>query len=169
MDAGSDGVKQRRQTDSGLWIARRDGNPGRKFRHLALLLLVLILAACGSGPYHNPPRYSTPDSRTAAARQLNEALAFGGIGYSDVHADESALRWREQRQITDKQRLWVDRELDLTRLRAVDFPAKPGEHWQLRVTGAGGVLTFVFKEDRSAAKAESALRRLMQVDAPPPP
>jgi hypothetical protein len=131
-------------------------------RCLAALSLVALLAACSSSPYHDPPRYVPPKDFSAAARQLIGAVAFGGVGYQDVGGNELALRWREQINVTDKQRLWVDRELDLRALRSVSEPGKPGEHWQVRVATPGGVVTFIFKDSRSAAQAASALMRLGQ-------
>ncbi len=122
----------------------------------------LLLAACAGSPYHNAPRYRIPEDRSVAVRQLVESLAFGGLGYHDVGGDHQVLRWREQLHVTEKQRMWLDRELDLQRLRFVAEPDKPGEHWQVRVRGEGGAVTFRFKDDVSAAKASSALMRLSQ-------
>jgi hypothetical protein len=134
----------------------------RPLTALALAALLGLLAACSSSPYHNPPRYTLPKDFNAAARQLIGAVAFGGVGYQDVGGNELVLRWREQLSVTDKQRLWVDRELDLRTLQSISEPAKPGEHWQVRVATPGGVVTFIFKDARSAAQAASALMRLGQ-------
>jgi hypothetical protein len=134
----------------------------RRCAALAMVSLLVLLTACSSSPYHDPPRYALPKDFSAAARQLIGAVAFGGVGYHDVGGNELAQRWREQLIVTDKQRLWVDRELDLRALQSIAEPAKPGEHWQVRVVTPGGVVTFIFKDARSAAQAASALMRLGQ-------
>jgi hypothetical protein len=125
----------------------------------AAILVLALLTACAGGPYHTPPRYAPPESRTAAARQLNEAMAFGGIGYSDVNADLQSLRWTEPRT-RERRTVWLQRELMFEHIRDVGAPQRDGERWEVRIDAAGGVLRLRFKDDREAAKAESALRRL---------
>lgn len=126
-------------------------------RYLALLIL---LAGCAVGPYAAQPRYKLPETRVVAARHLNEALAFGGRGVSEVAADEVHLTWHEYRQLSDKRNVLVERELDFQAITFVGRPEKPGEWWRLEVTATGGVITFEFGDAESAARAEAALRRL---------
>jgi len=129
---------------------------------LRYLPLLLLLAGCAIGPYADTPRYKAPDTRTTAARQLNEALAFAGIGLSEVAADEVRLTWHERPLLNDKRRILLERELSLQGIKDVSRPKRPGEWWEVRVEGAGGLVTFEFRSGPAAAKAETALQRLMQ-------
>ena len=128
-------------------------------------LICLLFAACAVGP-NAVPTYKAPENRATAARHLNEALAFGGINASEVRATELHLNWNERLKLSATHSELLRRELDLLRVRDVSRPAKPGIDWELRVDAAGGVLTFRFKDAASAAKAESALLRLMQPLSP---
>ncbi len=130
------------------------------------LLAVLVLAGCSASPYHDAPRYAEPATRTAAARQLTQALAFGGRGYSEVRANEITLRWQERRPLSEKRSVWLDRELDLLAVQRVGAAHKPGENWEVKVNAVGGAITFVFKDDQQAARAETALRRLSRPMSP---
>lgn len=125
-----------------------------------LLAALVLLAGCSGSPYHDAPRYAEPATRTAAARQLTQALAFGGFGYSEVRANEVTLRWQERRPLSEKRSVWLDRELDLLAVQRVGAAHKPGENWEVKVNAVGGAITFVFKNDQHAARAEMALRRL---------
>lgn len=127
-----------------------------------LPLVVLLLSACAVGPYADTPQYSLPETRAVAARHLNEALAFGSRDLSEVAASELKLTWHERRQLTGKRWVLLERELEFSQVRAVQRPEKPGEWWELKVEATGGQLTFEFKHAPTAAKAEAALRRLMQ-------
>lgn len=137
-------------------------------KRLDCLLLFALLTACAGGPYHNPPRYALPESRTAAARQLNEALAFNGIDYGDVNADKVRLRYSEGRRLAGGMK-WLRRELVYSAIYGVDPSVTDGEHWAVRVDAAGGTLTLRFNDAAAAAKAESALLRLSALHAAPEP
>ena len=76
-------------------------------------VLLLTLTACAVGPYADTPTYKLAETRTTAARQLNEALAFDAIGVSEVAADELKLTWHEYRNITAKRKQLIDRERPL--------------------------------------------------------
>jgi hypothetical protein len=130
-------------------------------RYLPLICL-LWLSACAVGPYADTPQYSLPETRAVAARHLNEALAFGSRDLSEVAASELKLTWHERVQLTGKRWVLLERELEFSQVRAVQRPEKPGEWWELKVEATGGQLTFAFKGAPTAAKAEAALRRLMQ-------
>ena len=137
----------------------------RQPRHrlvIGLLVSLLTLTACAVGPYADTPTYKLAETRTTAARQLNEALAFDAIGVSEVAADELKLTWHEYRNITAKRKQLIDRELDFRKIYSIGRPEQPGELWELNVYASGGTVTFNFKEGEDAAKAEAALRRLMQ-------
>lgn len=134
----------------------------RKASDLRYLVLVMVLAGCAVGPYADRPRYKLPESRTVAARQLNEALAFDGRGVSEVVADEQKLTWHEYRELSDKRKILVDRELTFLEISFVARREKPGEWWQVEVTATGGAVTFEFNSAEAASKAEAALRRLRQ-------
>ena len=146
--------------------SRGTGNPAcaaRRFsRAVFFLMTASLLAACAVGPYADTPRYELPNTRTTAARQLNEALAFDALGISEVAADELKLTWHEFLNITPKRKQMVERELDFKGIYSVARPEQPGELWELKVYAAGGTITFNFKQGPQASKAESALRRLMQ-------
>jgi hypothetical protein len=125
-------------------------------------LPMLLLAGCAVGRYADTPEYKLPETRTTAARQLNEALAAGAIGLSEVVADEVLLTWHERHQLTNKHWVLLDRELNLLRVLSVARPKEEGELYELRVEGTGGQVTFEFKQARAAAAAEAAIRRLMK-------
>lgn len=127
-----------------------------------LPLLALLLSACAVGPYASTPRYVLPETRTTAARQLNEALAFGSRNISEVAADELSLTWNERRALSDKRYVLLERELVFSAVRSVTPADRPGEWWEIRVDATGGQLTFEFDDGRTASKAEVALRRLMK-------
>lgn len=126
-------------------------------RYVALLIL---LAGCAVGPYADRPRYKLPATRAVAARHLNEALAFGGRGVSEVAADELKLNWHEYRTLSDKRNVLMKRELQFLEVQSVSRPTQPGEWWQIEVVATGGVVTFEFNDATSASKAEAAFRRL---------
>lgn len=128
----------------------------------AALIALLLLAACAGGPYHNPPRFAAPETRTAAARQLNEALAAGGIGYADIDADKERLSYSERRA-----NRWLRRELSYAAIYGVDEARQDGARWMVRVDAAGGALKLRFQDAHNAAKAESALMRLSPLHAAP--
>ena len=125
-----------------------------------LPLFALLVSACAVGPYASTPRYLPPKTRGIAARQLNEALAFGSRNISEVAADELRLTWIERRALTDKRYVNLERELVFTAIRSVTPAEQPGEWWELRVDAVGGQITFDFDDGQTASKAESALRRL---------
>jgi hypothetical protein len=125
-----------------------------------LPLFALLISACAVGPYASTPRYKEPASRTVAARQLNEALAFGARGMSEVAADQLKLTWNERRALTDKRSVLLERQLSFRAIRAVLRPERPGEWWELRIIATGGQVTFEFDDGATASKAEVALRRL---------
>lgn len=129
---------------------------------MKLLPLLLLLAGCAVGPYAATPEYKLPETRTAAARQLNDALATQGIGISEVAANEVLLTWNERRQLTDKRWVILEREMNMLQVRGVERPVKVGELYELRVDSAGGQVTFEFKNGRASAAAEAALWRLLQ-------
>lgn len=131
-------------------------------RSLTLALALVTLTACAVGPYADTPTYTLPKTRTTAARQLNEALAFDAAGVSQVAADELKLTWHEYRSITAKQKLLIDRQLDFQKIYSIARPEKPAELWELNIYAAGGTITFSFREGPDASKAEAALRRLQQ-------
>jgi hypothetical protein len=127
-----------------------------------LPILALVLAGCAVGRYADTPEYKLPETRTSAARQLNEALTESAIGLSEITADEVRLTWHERHRLTDKRQIMLVRELNLLRVLSVARPTKDGELYELRVEGAGGRVTFEFKEGRASAAAEAAIKRLMQ-------
>lgn len=133
-------------------------------RQLALLLLsaALLLAACSTSPYRTAPRYREPATRELAARELVRALAFGGVGYSEVHADQYRLKWHERRPLAGAPAGLLFRELNLTQLLGVGNAAIEGENWAVRVRARGGTVTFVFKDGYSASAAEACLKRLVR-------
>src|SRR5687767_7641791 len=63
-------------------------------------LLLLLLAGCAVGRYADLPEFKLPETRTVAARQLNEVLTGSAIGLSEVVADEVRLTWHERHQLT---------------------------------------------------------------------
>lgn len=132
----------------------------------ALASLVLALGACRSGPYHDPPRYLMPETRSTAARHVNEALVSSGIGFSEVAADEVRVTWNEIRRLSDKRQMLIEREMIFNQIHNVNRPARPGEWWQVKVFATGGAITFTFRDDADAAKFESAVRRLRQTITP---
>jgi hypothetical protein len=125
-------------------------------------LLLLLLAGCAVGRYADLPEFKLPETRTVAARQLNEVLTGSAIGLSEVVADEVRLTWHERHQLTNKRWVLLDRELNLLQVRGVARPVKDGELYELRVEGAGGRITFEFRQGRASAAAEAAIRRLMK-------
>lgn len=129
---------------------------------LVLLAALLLLAACSSSPYRTAPRYREPDTRELATRELVRALAFGGVGYSEVHGDPYRLKWHERRPLAGAPAGLLFRELNLTSLLGVDTAAIEGENWEVRVRARGGTVTFVFKDGYSASAAEACLRRLLK-------
>ena len=90
-----------------------------------LPLLVLLLSACAVGPYADTPQYKLPESRAVAARHLNEALAFGSHGISEVAADELKLTWHERRQLTGKRWVMLERELSSPASTPCNVPPSP--------------------------------------------
>jgi hypothetical protein len=129
---------------------------------MAVMLFALVLLGCSTSPYRGIPQYALPDTREKAARHLNEAVAFGGIGYSEVWADQEALRWQQRRDLTETYTIWVERELLFSAIRGVTRARRAGESFEVKVEATGGAVTFRFKDGPSAAKAESALLRLKQ-------
>lgn len=132
-------------------------------KHLCLLLL-LVLCGCGLNPRTTAPVYETPESRAVAARHLNEALAQGGRGLSEVHAGLDTLKWHEMLRLTDKRQQLISRELELRQVRGVYRPERDSVGWRLTVDATGGRVVFLFKDSTNAAKAEAAFTRLKQVD-----
>ena len=128
---------------------------------MKFLPLILLLAGCAVGPYADRPEYAVPSTRSVAARHLNEALAFGGRGVSEVAVDEVRMTWHERRQLSDKRWVMLERELHFQELLTVKRPVRPGEWWQLEVAASGGKLTFQFDDVENASKAEAAFRRLL--------
>jgi hypothetical protein len=124
------------------------------------LPLLLLIAGCAVGRYAATPEYKLPESRTTAARQLNDALATSGIGISEVAANEVLLTWHERVQLTDKRWIMLEREMNLLQVKDIARPKLVGELYELRVEAAGGLVTFEFKEGRASAAAEAALWRL---------
>ena len=129
-----------------------------------LLLIAVLVTGCAIGPYAETPRYKLPETRAIAARHLNEALAFGAHGLSEVAADELKLTWNERTQLTGKRYVLLERELQFDAVQSVYRPEERGEWWELKVDATGGQLTFEFKNGPTASKAEAALKRLMQTD-----
>ncbi|MBX3461511.1 MAG: hypothetical protein KF696_16320 [Planctomycetes bacterium] len=130
----------------------------------ALLLACVLLAGCSSSPYRTAPRYAEPETRQLAARELVRAVAFGGVGTSEVHGNERVLQWHERRPLAGAPAALLARELDLTALRAVTKAARHGENWEVKVDAPGGAVTFVFKNGQSASAAEACFKRLMRPD-----
>ena len=124
-------------------------------------LICLLFAACAVGP-NAVPNYKPPETRPTAARHLYEALATGASNVSEIRVDELKLNWHERLPLSKTYSELIERELDLLRVREVSRPTKPGEWWELRIDAPGGVVTFTFKDAVSAAKAESAITRLMR-------
>jgi hypothetical protein len=128
---------------------------------LTPVLLILCLLGCSSSPYKGAPRYLMPETRVTAARHLNEAMAFEGVGYAEVWADEGAIRWQERRR-RERRVIWLERELRFDALRHVYRAGRRGEIWEVKVDATGGALTLRFRTGEAAGKAEAALRRLRQ-------
>lgn len=126
----------------------------------ALLLMLLLACGCGLNPRTTAPVYEEPASREQAARFLNEALAQGSHGISEINATTRSLTWHERRTLSNTRTVWVPRELTLTEVRAVQRPEPESAGWRLAVEAAGGRVVFRFKDSRNAAKAESAFERL---------
>jgi len=132
--------------------------------NIVALVFLLLLPACGLNPRVSAPQYELAKTRATAARFLNEALGEGGTGISEINADETTLRWHENRQLTDQRRILVPRELVLQRVSHVNRPDHDSMGWRLSVDAAGGRVTFAFRDSRNAFKAESAFKRLMRDD-----
>lgn len=128
------------------------------------LVLALVLCGCGLNPRTTAPVFEAPESRAVAARHLNEALAQGGRGLSEVHASADKLNWHEMLRLGDKRQQLVARELDLRQVRGVYRPERDSIGWRLNVDATGGRVVFLFKDSVNAAKAETAFLRLMRND-----
>jgi hypothetical protein len=126
------------------------------------LPLLILLSGCAVGRYAATPEYKLPETRTIAARQLNDALTSAGIGVSEVVANEVLLTWHERHQLTDKRWVMLEREMILLQVKSVARPVRVGELYELRVEGAGGQVTFEFTSGRASAAAEAALWRLLR-------
>ncbi|MCC6463780.1 MAG: hypothetical protein IT463_00415 [Planctomycetes bacterium] len=130
-----------------------------------MLVLLLGVAGCAN-PRRTLPVYEVAESRADAARFLNEALAQGALGVSEITADEARLRWHQRVVHSATYSVLVPRELDLRAVLAPQRPEKRGERWELLLHAAGGDVRFTFRDDLAAARAEVALRRLAQPMTP---
>lgn len=129
-----------------------------------LLLIPLLLVACGMNPRVNTPVYVQPETRAQAAHMLTSALSKGRVAASQFLAGDASLRWHEKRNLSDRRSVMVQRELVYAQMRAVAAPRPDMDAWMLRIDAAGGDVVFHFRDNHNAAQARAALQRLMRAD-----
>ena len=130
-----------------------------------LIAMVLLgsLASC-SNPRRDAEFSRMPESRKAAAHELQQVLSEQALATRDVRVEDDHMGWLAAPRPAHAETAWTERRLDFAEVHAVAVPVEHGSGWALSVDASGWQVTFFVAERRGALRARAALLRLTKPD-----
>jgi len=135
-------------------------------RTRVLLIAVILLgslAGCAN-PRRETELSRLPETRKAAAHELQQVLSEQAVATRDVRVEDDHMAWRAAPMPAQADAAWTERTLDFAEVLGVANLVEHRSGWVLSVEASGGQVTFFVAERLGALRARAALLRLAMPD-----